>query len=96
MMIPRMELQAAVLGVKVDAMLGRELELQLDKSILWTDGTTVLKYINNVTKHFQTFEANRIPLSLSLSFFSFLICALLHNLSHFRLKTFFLNKREEH
>lgn len=57
--IPRMELTAAVLAVKVDTMLRKELQLQLDKSIFWTDSTTVLKYINNETKRFQTFVANR-------------------------------------
>ncbi|XP_034151514.1 uncharacterized protein LOC117595338 [Esox lucius] len=58
--IPRLELTAAVLAVKVDRMLRRELQLQLNKSIFWTDSTTVLKYINNETKRFRTFVANRI------------------------------------
>ncbi|XP_028314842.1 uncharacterized protein LOC114470696 [Gouania willdenowi] len=60
MTIPRMELTAAVLAVRVDIMLQRELHLKLDKSIFWTDSTTVLKYLNNETKRFQTFVANRI------------------------------------
>lgn len=37
MTIPRMELIAAVLAVRVDTMKPKELQLQLDKSILWTD-----------------------------------------------------------
>lgn len=41
-------------------MLRKELQLQLNKSIFWTDSTTVLKYINNETKRFRTFVANRI------------------------------------
>lgn len=59
-MIPRLELTAAVLAVKVDRMLRNELQLQLNQSIFWTDSTTVLKYINNETKRFRTFVANRI------------------------------------
>lgn len=58
--IPRLELTAAVLAVKVDIMLRRELQLQLNKSTFWTDSTTVLKYITNETKRFRTFVANRI------------------------------------
>ena len=60
--IPRMELTAAVLAVKIDTMLKKELQLQLDQSIFWTDSTTMLKYIKNETKRFQTFVANRISL----------------------------------
>ncbi|XP_034073841.1 uncharacterized protein LOC117547324 [Gymnodraco acuticeps] len=60
--IPRMELTAAVLAVKIDTMLKNELQLQLDQSVFWTDSTTVLKYIKNENKRFQTFVANRISL----------------------------------
>lgn len=56
MTIPRMEL----IAVRVDIMLQKELQLQLEQSIFWTDSTTVLKYINNKTKCFQTFVANGI------------------------------------
>lgn len=59
MTIPRMDLRAAILAVRVDIILRKELQFQLDKSIFWTDSTTVLKYINNKTKRFQTFVANR-------------------------------------
>ncbi|XP_055516238.1 uncharacterized protein LOC129711872, partial [Leucoraja erinacea] len=37
MTIPRMEITAAVLAVRVDTMPQKELQLQLDKSIFWTD-----------------------------------------------------------
>lgn len=57
--IPRMELIAGVLAVRMDRMLNKELQLQLERSIFWTDSTTVLKYICNETKRFQTFVANR-------------------------------------
>lgn len=58
--IPRLELTAAVLAVKVDRMLRKELSLQLSSSCFWTDSQTVLRYINNNSKRFHTFVANRV------------------------------------
>ena len=58
--IPRLELTAAVLAARVDAMLRAELQIQLDKSVFWTDSTSVLRYISNEDKRFHTFVANRI------------------------------------
>ncbi|XP_061569557.1 NACHT, LRR and PYD domains-containing protein 14-like [Cololabis saira] len=58
--IPRLELTAAVLAVRVDAMLRKELQWQLERSMFWTDSTTVLKYICNETRRFHTFVANRV------------------------------------
>ncbi len=58
--IPRLELTAAVLAVRVDKMLKRELQLDLHPSVFWTDSTTVLKYIGNETRRFHTFVANRV------------------------------------
>ncbi|XP_025761326.1 uncharacterized protein LOC112846194 [Oreochromis niloticus] len=58
--IPRLELTAAFLAVRVNMLLQKELQVRLEKSIFWTDSTTVLKYISNETKRFNTFVANRI------------------------------------
>ena len=58
--IPRLELTAATLAVKIDTMLKEELEIKLQKSVFWTDSTSVLRYINNKDKRFHTFVANRI------------------------------------
>lgn len=41
--IPRLELTAAVLTAKVDQMLRKELRLQLENSVFWTNSQTVLK-----------------------------------------------------
>lgn len=43
--IPRLELTAAVLAARVDKMLRAEIQFPLVDSVLWTDSTTVLKYI---------------------------------------------------
>ena len=58
--IPRLELTAAALAVKIDTMLKNELEICIHKSMFWTDSTSVLRYINNKDKRFHTFVANRI------------------------------------
>lgn len=60
--IPRLELTAAVVAVKIDKMLHQELQVPLQQSIFWTDSTTVLRYIDSETARFKTFVANRISL----------------------------------
>lgn len=58
--IPRMELTAAVVAVRIDRMLRAELQLNLQESQFWTDSTTVLSYISTETQRFKTFVANRV------------------------------------
>lgn len=58
MTMQSMELAAAVLSV--ERMSATELQLPLEKSTIWTDGESVLKYIKNETKRCQTFVANRV------------------------------------
>ncbi len=43
----RLELTAAVLAVRVNLMLKKELRLQVQESVFWTDSTSVLKYVMN-------------------------------------------------
>lgn len=57
MTTPRMELTAAVLAARVDQMLSKEMHMELEKSLFWTDSMTVLRYIPNESR-FQTFVAN--------------------------------------
>lgn len=65
--IPRLELSAAVLAAKVEAMVKAELSIQLQESMFWTNSTSVLKYINNADRRFHTFVANRVAIIPSLS-----------------------------
>ena len=58
--IPRLELQAATLATRQDALLRRELDLELGPSQFWTDSMIVLQYILNQEQRFHTFVANRI------------------------------------
>ena len=60
MTIPRLELYAATLSVKLDQKIRRELCVQINQSVFWTDSMLVLQYIKNETKRFHTFVANRI------------------------------------
>ena len=58
--VPRLELQAATLAARQNALLRRELNLNLGTSTLWTDSTIVLQYINNTEARYHTFVANRV------------------------------------
>ncbi|XP_071088902.1 uncharacterized protein [Haliotis cracherodii] len=58
--IPRMELSAATLAIRVDSMLKRELEMPIDQTYFWSDSMSVLRYIANDSKRFHTFVANRL------------------------------------
>ena len=44
--IPRLELTAATLSVKISKMLKNELDIHVDDEIFWTDSKVVLEYIN--------------------------------------------------
>ena len=65
--IPRLELTAATLAVRVDVMLKKELQLALSDSVFWTDSTAVLKYLANENIRFKTFVANRVAAILQAS-----------------------------
>ena len=58
--IPRLELVAAVLSVKISNMIKKELQLQELDEYFWTDSRVVLGYIANDTRAFKNFVANRV------------------------------------
>ena len=60
--IPRLELCAAVVAAQTDSVIRKELqipELEIN-SVFWTDYAIVLRHLNNETKSFHTFVANRV------------------------------------
>jgi hypothetical protein len=59
--IPRMELTAATVAVRMSLMISRELDLDVTQ-FFWTDSMSVIRYIANETTRFHTFVANRISL----------------------------------
>ena len=60
--IPRLELTAATVAVRLAQMLKKELDEEPDDIIFHTDSTTVLRYIANDQKRFQVFVANRVQM----------------------------------
>lgn len=60
MTIPRLELSAAVVATRTSDLLKREMELEDLREYFWTDSKVVLGYINNDTRRFHVFVANRI------------------------------------
>ncbi|XP_038074806.1 uncharacterized protein LOC119742710 [Patiria miniata] len=64
--IPRLELTAAVVSVRVSSFLKKELNLNYEE-FFWTDSSVVLGYIGNDSKRFHVFVANRIRLIRDVS-----------------------------
>ena len=61
--IPRLELTAAALSIKVSLILKKGLTRSTSiREFYWTDSMVVLGYISNEAKRFKVFVANRIQL----------------------------------
>ena len=58
--VPRLELTAAVVSVRVSKQLRRELDVNITNKVFWTDSKVVLGYIANDVKRFHVFVANRV------------------------------------
>ena len=58
--IPRLELTAALVSVRVSEMLSRELRYDEVEEVFWTDSKVVQAYIHNNARRFHTFVANRV------------------------------------
>ena len=58
--IVRLELQGAVLGVRLADFVRKELDYPLSKVRYWTDSKVVLQFLNNESRRFHTFVANRV------------------------------------
>ena len=58
--IPRLELQAAVLASRLCKSIEREIRIELQESILFTDSAIVLAWIKNNGKRLKPFVASRV------------------------------------
>ena len=58
--VPRLELCAALLSVKVSSFLHDELEFENAQNVFWTDSKIVLGYLSNDVRRFHVFVANRV------------------------------------
>lgn len=58
--IPRLELQAAVLGARLCHSLRNSLNVKIDAYFLWSDSKTVLYWVKSSSKRFKTYVAQRL------------------------------------
>ncbi|XP_030844157.1 uncharacterized protein LOC100890944 [Strongylocentrotus purpuratus] len=58
--VPRLELTAAVVSVRVSAFLQREFVPSDTEEFYWTDSNVVMGYVSNDSKRFHVFVANRV------------------------------------
>jgi len=59
-LIPRLELTAAVIFARLSKIIREELDMTIYPVCYWSDSTSVLKCINNESERFHTFESNRL------------------------------------
>ena len=60
MSIPKLELQAAVIAVRLKSTVMEEINLEIKKVLFWCDSKTVLNYIRNKLSNFGVYVAHRI------------------------------------
>ncbi|XP_041355344.1 uncharacterized protein LOC121372971 [Gigantopelta aegis] len=60
MSISRLELVAAVLGLRLSLAISRILDIPISRVVLWTDSMNVLWWIRGRSRNFKPFVANRI------------------------------------
>ena len=58
--VPRLELQAATIAVRMHRLILKEIDLVVSAPFFWTDSKITLQYINNETRRFKTYVANRV------------------------------------
>lgn len=58
--IPRLELQAALMGARLGATAEREIDERIGKRVFWTDSQTVWRWIRGNPRQNQAFVSNRL------------------------------------
>ena len=60
-------LSAAMIAAHLAMFVNREIDLDIEKTVLWTDSTVVLSYFKNTSKRRPIFETNHIKLIREIS-----------------------------
>ncbi|XP_076395364.1 uncharacterized protein LOC143265692 [Megachile rotundata] len=58
--IPRLELQAALMGTRLATFVEKELDIKISRRVFWSDSTTVISWIRSEPRTRQVFVANRL------------------------------------
>ena len=58
--MPRLELQAAVMAVRLKEQIVKQHEMKIHNYSFWSDSTTVLQWIHSSHRKLQVFVANRV------------------------------------
>ena len=56
--VPRLELVAAVIGVRLSKFVGSSLDMMVKEHIFWSDSKNVIYWLRNESRHFKSFVAN--------------------------------------
>ncbi|XP_017460560.1 PREDICTED: uncharacterized protein LOC108353880, partial [Rhagoletis zephyria] len=58
--VPRLELQAAVMGCRIKSLIEESLDITINKTLLWSDSQTVILWIRSHTRAYKPYVAHRI------------------------------------
>ena len=58
--IPRLELMAAVIGVRLSSKISSVMDMKMDQSVFWSDSVNVLWWVRGRSREFKLFVSNRV------------------------------------